>query len=154
MIPAASGEIRRWFKLTEAQRADALEHTRRSWGDEDWADLPEHARIFAALTLPMVRPFDRVLDTVKCLNCRDSGFQQGHEYGVWFCSVCEKGLVLEAGHWRRLRFPEVRGHRVASAAGKQEFEAYVARKPYRGELVRKAIADLVERDKARDEGGE
>lgn len=152
MIPPATGQIDGWFKLTEEQREAALEHTRRVWADDDWPSLPEHAQIFAALTLMMVRTIpDRVLDTAACANCRDSGFQSGVEYGVWFCSVCDKGLLLEAGHWRRVRFPEVRGHRMASVSGKRGFEEYAAAHPQRAERVRNAMKEQVQRERDRAE---
>lgn len=148
MKPVASGQLSGWAKLSAEDRTAALEMARKEWGDDrEWDSLPEHAKIWATFALPMVRKEpDRVLDTVACLTCHDSGFQPGRKYGVWFCFVCEKGLLLEAGHWRKVRFPEVRGRRIASTVGKREFEDYAFANPARAEKVKRAIAELVRRE--------
>lgn len=153
MKPVSSGQLSGWSKLRAEDRTAALEMARKAWADEEsWSALPEHAQIFAALTLPMVRSvLDPFADTVKCLNCSDSGFQSGKVYGVWFCAACDKGLVLEAGYWRRVRFPQVRGRRIASAKGKREFELYSASKPHRAERVRAEISRLVRQEQERAE---
>lgn len=156
MIRLGAGYLASWGNLSEEQRADALDLARRMWGnDAEWAALSEAARIFAVLRLPMVaRELDPIADTVRCVNCRDTGFQPGREYGLWFCAACDKGLAMEAGYWRRLRFPEVRGRRVASTEGKRRFAAYAALKPQRAERIRVEITRLVLQEQERPDQSE
>ncbi len=147
----ASGQLYPWHNLRLSERSSRIAAARIAWVDDaEWDSLPEHARIFAAITLPMTRHRpDPFADTKRCLACQDLGFER-RSTGIWFCQSCDPGLVREAGYWRKMRFPETRGRKVASTRGKREFDEHFANLPMRREQIRAAIAELVRKEHDRE----